>query len=574
MSKKLIIFLLFLLALVASPAWAQSTTPNLGLQLPAYQQQNWQVPINYDFTQLDTVLGGVQNLITGATPAISVGSNWQTENLSATTILNFSGGYPGQLIRVFCGTGDTFTTISNSANISVTAPWSCATFNSISFVLVGSVWKETGRSGGVVGSVVSVGLSMPSWFSVANSPVTTSGVLTVTAAGGQGSHLVIGTCGTATSFAPCSLVAGDIPPLAYLSSASGAANLVMATPNGASGSPFLRSLVGGDIPAINLAASGNGGVTGILGSANFGPLTGDVTTSGYAATLANSGVTAGTCGDTTHSCGLTLDAKGRATSRSNNAIAFPVTSVFSRTGAVVAAANDYSFSQISGTLGSGQFGPLTGDVTTSGYAATLANSGVTAGSCGDATHFCAITVDAKGRTTALANTLRTTGVVASVGGNGNTTVAGNTTAAQAIQSYTFPAGTLNTLGKAFRMTFSAIATNGIGVAETIGGGVEVGAGTFPLTSGVSVANTNQLQYTFELVCITQATGASGFLSCTYPTSQIYNATTYVTANTAAIFSLNPIDLTAAVTISPYVQFSGASTSNTGGLVQFMVEQLN
>ena len=123
-------------------------------------------------------------------------------------------------------------------------------------------------------TVTSVGLSMPSWFSVANSPVTGSGTLTVTAAGSQTAHQVIGTCGTATSFAPCSLVAGDIPALAYLSNASGAANLVMATPNGASGSPSLRALVGADIPAINLAASGNGGVTGNLPVGNLNSGTG------------------------------------------------------------------------------------------------------------------------------------------------------------------------------------------------------------------------------------------------------------------------------------------------------------
>lgn len=48
------------------------------------------------------------------------------------------------------------------------------------------------------------------------------------------------------------------------------ANEVLATPDGASGIPYLRALVGNDIPAISLAASGNGGVTGTLGYANGG----------------------------------------------------------------------------------------------------------------------------------------------------------------------------------------------------------------------------------------------------------------------------------------------------------------
>jgi hypothetical protein len=59
--------------------------------------------------------------------------------------------------------------------------------------------------------VTSVALSLPSWLSVSGSPVTSSGTFNVTAAGSQTSHEVIGTCGTATSFSPCALVAGDIP---------------------------------------------------------------------------------------------------------------------------------------------------------------------------------------------------------------------------------------------------------------------------------------------------------------------------------------------------------------------------
>lgn len=63
-------------------------------------------------------------------------------------------------------------------------------------------------------------------------------------------------------------------------------------------------------------------VSGTLAAGNFPALTGDLTTPGgsLATTLANSGVTAGSCGDTTHSCSLTIDAKGRITVQSNNTI--------------------------------------------------------------------------------------------------------------------------------------------------------------------------------------------------------------------------------------------------------------
>lgn len=67
-------------------------------------------------------------------------------------------------------------------------------------------------------------------------------------------------------------------------------------------------------------------------------------------TLATSGVTAGNYGDSTHVATFTVDAKGRLTLAGTMAIASPVTSVFGRTGTVVAAANDYSYNQINGLI--------------------------------------------------------------------------------------------------------------------------------------------------------------------------------------------------------------------------------
>jgi hypothetical protein len=73
--------------------------------------------------------------------------------------------------------------------------------------------------------------------------------LTLGAATGQTAHKVIGTCGSATSFGPCSLVAGDLPAIPLATGVTGtlpAANL----PAPAGGGPP------GGVAAITAATAG------------------------------------------------------------------------------------------------------------------------------------------------------------------------------------------------------------------------------------------------------------------------------------------------------------------------------
>lgn len=91
-------------------------------------------------------------------------------------------------------------------------------------------WSACGGSGGGGGSGTVTNFSVastPAWMSFSVSNPSTTPALTLSAATGQTSHQVIGTCGASTIFGPC-------------------------------------SLTGADLPAINLAAAGNGGVTGQL----------------------------------------------------------------------------------------------------------------------------------------------------------------------------------------------------------------------------------------------------------------------------------------------------------------------
>lgn len=80
-----------------------------------------------------------------------------------------------------------------------------------------------------------------------------------------------------------------------------------------------------------------------------GPAGGDLTGTYPSPTLAAIGSATGPLGTTTRTPAVTIDAKGRVTALTDQAIAFPadaVTSVFARTGAVVAASNDYTIAQI------------------------------------------------------------------------------------------------------------------------------------------------------------------------------------------------------------------------------------
>lgn len=47
----------------------ETTTPNVGLQIPAFNQANWQVPFNYNWSLLDQIFGGEIPV-----PAINIGT--------------------------------------------------------------------------------------------------------------------------------------------------------------------------------------------------------------------------------------------------------------------------------------------------------------------------------------------------------------------------------------------------------------------------------------------------------------------------------------------------------------------
>ena len=157
---RLLIFI-FLACICSRTAQAQNPctqSGKIGFQVPDIRNITDRGNcLKTDLNMLDVPLGGTALLpTTSSTPSITGNLTWVTTNAGSVTITNFLGGVPGQQIRLVCGPSDTFTRVSSTASITLTAAWSCGSSTSLTLTLVGSVWVETGR-GGDGGSVTPIG---------------------------------------------------------------------------------------------------------------------------------------------------------------------------------------------------------------------------------------------------------------------------------------------------------------------------------------------------------------------------------------------------------------------------------
>lgn len=182
--------LIFLGLLFSVPIRAQqcpTQTANVGFQIPNIgNTTTWGTCLNSDLAMLDTLLGGVLTLPTGATPTLPlVSTNFVTANITPTAITNFVGGYPGETIRIICGTSDNSTSMVSGTNLNLVTSWSCPTGTAISFTLIGGIWTEVSRGGGAPGAAGPAGPGCTSFLGVWSSGTTyTAGqCATVTATG-------------------------------------------------------------------------------------------------------------------------------------------------------------------------------------------------------------------------------------------------------------------------------------------------------------------------------------------------------------------------------------------------------
>jgi hypothetical protein len=131
-----------------------------------------------------------------------------------------------------------------------------------------NTWSGLSANGGSsMGTVTSVAQTVPTWLAVAGSPITTSGTLAVTPASAQTSHQVIGTCNAATTFAPCALVAGDLPAGTTSTIASGTFTLGTGAISSATCATVVTVSATGVATTDVVTASFNGDPTGITGYA-------------------------------------------------------------------------------------------------------------------------------------------------------------------------------------------------------------------------------------------------------------------------------------------------------------------
>ena len=150
-------------------------------------------------------------------------------------------------------------------------------------------------------------------------------------------------------------------------------------------------------------------------------------------------------------------------------------------------------------------------------------------------------------------------------------VVANTTSDVILNSCSFPSGTLNFLGKTFRLTMQAAALPGTSSTATIKWGAGTSSSLGANTALVSkAAGTNSISSAESITCTVTATGVTGVLTCSYQSNPISSDSSTISSSG----SNTTVDLTGTVFVGAACQYGTANVSNTCNQAQLVLEQLN
>jgi hypothetical protein len=258
----------------------------------------------------------------------------------ATGTVSNLGGTVVNSIPYQCASG---TTCYLSPSTSSTTEYLCQTDSGV------PAWCAVSDGGGS-GTVTSVGLTVPDWLTVTNSPITSSGTIAITGTSETANYFIAAPNGTAGAMTPRAIVAADLPSSITSSTTGTAAQVVnsltltntLATPtfttfNGSAAttvdiidpSQTATQTMAGDLTLPNLTASGTvtaGSIGTTIYAANYcttkGILDQSCIANALAAATANTNVIVGS-GTYNFSSGVTW-------STSNTTITCAPGAVFSR----------------------------------------------------------------------------------------------------------------------------------------------------------------------------------------------------------------------------------------------------
>jgi hypothetical protein len=266
-------------------------TSNVGLGVPALNDRNWNVPLSADLNLLDG-LSPIGALCVSLTEHPSTTLNVKVAAGKYRKVDGTIGTYAGTSSQAITTATTKVLYLTNAGVLTVAASYPAADHVKLATVVAGATTITSitdDRIGAVAiantafaAGVTSVAMTVPSWLTVAGSPITTSGTLAVTATTGQ------------------------------------AANSVLATPDATTGAVSVRALVANDIPNHSTAKLTSGtlplarGGTNVTGTPTNGQL---LIGNGSGYTLAT--ITAGTNITVTNGIGtIQIDASSSGVCRS------------------------------------------------------------------------------------------------------------------------------------------------------------------------------------------------------------------------------------------------------------------